>query len=644
MAAPKKYFNLYFETPNKDYSEQEIFNTFGYPVLDENEINQYIDLLKRKSWGEHTIGKYTLQVTPPTKIKIFDLSKVGNKGDVYSRDELLKMVPLNLDDDITLFEQFERYGADVTKEMFEDEIDFLLSQLQIEIQVEQRGINAETGESGSFFTEENIKGQVKSGSSVEGKLEDKASPIFPNPFSNGIIDNSIEPAFKVEKIALVFANHLKNLKHENGQMIGVFGQWGRGKSYFLKNVFDILHSEKRQQFIQVNFQAWRYQNTPSIWAYLYETFIEEYLKVSWYEKLYRVFKLNERRNGKWKSWILPLFTIVFGIIWILVFNINDKLQGLNFLIKWSGGLASFLIIVFKLSYFGYFSKDPAIKIFNTISKVPSFKGILGVQAEIQKELVYLIQAWTEINKDKRILLFFDDLDRCSEHQLMNIIDSLRVMLDDEKINKHLLILVALDELKLTAAINEKYKKLTDEEQKPEFASEYLDKLFISAIKLFPISFDERAEFVKKLAKQINLEVSQEKGGTTVLEPTPTPETDSKAESGKSTDINQGTNPAPTPEPEIQKSSKNLEDVEVTMLQEKIQLANKDLTPRQIRILIYRYLLARNLWLTFYDVIDWKAGDAIDEIMRFSGFSKEDPKADTKVFGGLSKIVRMVVAY
>ena len=112
---PNKYFNLYIETPNKDYSEQEIYNTFGYTVLDKNEINQYFDLVKRKSWGENTIGKYTIQVTPPIAIKIFDLSNVVHKGDHYTREELIKMVPLNPDDKITLFEQFERYGTDVTK-------------------------------------------------------------------------------------------------------------------------------------------------------------------------------------------------------------------------------------------------------------------------------------------------------------------------------------------------------------------------------------------------------------------------------------------------------------------------------------------------------------------------------------------------
>ena len=660
---PNEYFNLYIETPNKAYSEREIYNTFGYPVLNEGEINHYIDLLKRKSWGEHTIGKYKIDVTPPTAINIFDLSNVVQEGDDYTREELLKKVPLNPADEIPLFEQIERYGADVTKDIYGDDIEILLSQLQLDIQLSQRGINADTGEEGTFFTEGEMTGQSKEESSAEGNLGDKVSRFYPKEFQEGILDGSVEPAFNVEKVAAVFANHLKNLKHENGQMVGVFGQWGRGKTYFLKEVFSLLHTDDKKQFIQVDFQAWRYQNTPSIWAYLYQTFIEVYLKVSRCERLFRVFKLNERRTGKWKSWILPLLTILFGIVWILVFNYNDKLQGLNFLIKWSGGLVSFLTIVFKLSYFGYFSKNPAIKILNTISKVPSFQSVLGVQAEIQKELVYLIQTWTGIAQDKRILLFIDDLDRCSEHQLMNIIDSLRVMLDDEKINKLLLVLVALDEVKLIEAINGKYEKLTEEEQIPELANEYLDKLFITAFKLNPISDDERAEFIRMIAKQINQVVIE--GTQTTAdqgdEDTSDEETGVKKEivigkeqSAETVDSDHDEENSDDMEvipvmADFKSESgqyRNLDKKEIAALSEKVKITRNDLelTPRQIRIVVYRYLLARNLWLAFYGNLDWKTDDAITEIMRLSGFSKEKPTDETKVFGGLFKICQMVVAY
>ena len=637
MAATSEYFNLYVEYQSTESKGEDFYNTFAYAVLNENEIKQYIDLVKQKSWGEQAIGNRKLQVVPAHTIKVFDLSKVIQKGDSYNRDELLKMVPLNPDTEVTLLEQLERYGEDVTKEMFGEELQIFLNDLQLEIQIEQRGINAETGELGSFFSEENMKGQVKSGSSVEADLKDKVSPLFPKEFQERIVDNSIPPAFNVEKIASVFASHVKNLRDESGQMVGVFGQWGRGKSFFTKEVFKVLDGEVPTSFHTIKFQAWRYQQTPSIWAYLFETFIEEFLNVVWWKKAYRHFNLTISRQGHWKTWVWPLIGIIVSI---LAFSFTSKLvddSERQIIIKILGAVGTLTISFHQGKAIMEKIKKPATTIFNSFSKAPSFKSVLGVQAEIEKELKHLLNAWSKYLDKKRILLFVDDLDRCNEEQIIDIIDSLRVILDDDEIKTQILILVALDEDKLKRAIIQKYKGLFTETVKlDEIVSEYMDKLFISAIKLFPITLDDRSEFVRKLAKQINSEdiseqdLQSEEEQTPTPRPTPTPTPTST--------------PTSTPTPEVRISSKNLDGIEITMLQEKTKTTNQELTPRQIRILIYRYLLARNLWLVFFNELDWKVGDAIDEIMRFSRFSKESAEAKTKVFAGLSNIARMVVAY
>jgi len=653
MSAQKtEYYNLYVEFQNMESNEDEFYNTFAYTLLDRNVLNQYIDLIKRKSWGEFPVGKQILQVVPAHTIKIFDISNVDFKGDVNNRDELLKLVPLNPDTELTLFEQLERYGKDVTKEIFGEELETFLNHLQFELQIERRGINAQTGELGSLFT----KGNTKGGSSVKADLTGKILPFFPNEFSEGIKDSSIEPAFEVKKVARVFADHIKNLKDESGQMAGVFGQWGRGKSYFINEVIKIYGSGKSSPFMMIKFQAWKYQNTQSIWAYLYETFIEEYLKVNWWNKWTRIFCLSINRNGHWKTWIWPLIGILIGVFAFSFTSTLTEDSERQLIIKIAGFVATLAISIDKGSSIMKKIKNPATSIFNSFSKAPSFKEVLGVQAEIQKELKNLIKAWSKKFNNKRILLFVDDLDRCSENQIIEIIDSLRVILDDELITKHILILVALDEKKLAKAIGKKYENLFSPEELPEIVAEYMDKLFISAVKLFPISFDDRAEFVEKLANQINLEDNKIVGVKTKLKSSPTktptliPQTTSDAEPEGSPDSIQGTttksgtSPESTPALEPQKSSKNIEETEVTILQTKIKLAKNELTPRQIRILIYRYLLARNLWRIFYEGLDFKSENAVDEIMRFSGYSNEDSTAETKVYPGLSNIVRMVVAY
>lgn len=635
---PNEYFNLYIETPNKEYSEQEIFDTFGYAVLDKKEINQYIDLLKHKSWGEHIIGKYTLQVTPPITIKIFDLSNVIHKGDDYTREELLKMVPLNPEDEISLFEQFERYGADVTKKLFGEEIDFLLSQLQLDIQLLQRGINAETGEKGSFFSEGNIKAQVKSGSSVKADLTGKISPFIPKKHVKGISDSDVDPAFKVDKIASVFFDHLNDFRKDvSGQMVGIFGQWGRGKTYFIEKVFEQLQSVPKddQPFELIRFQAWKFQKTPSIWAYLYETFIKQYLDVNGKTRIKRILRLNKTRNGNWYNWWWPLIAFAIGFFWFFVIPFDTKISIGISIVKWLGGLVATVILVYKIVSFLKLFYKPAISLFNSISKIPSFKDVLGVQAEIQKELVFLIETWKQELGNKRFLLFIDDLDRCSENQVIDIVDYLRVMLDDESINEYIIVLVALDEEKLKYAIKEKYKGFKETDKINYIVDEYMDKLFISAIKLFPISPNERQEYVRKLAFKINGEDTPNKQLSPTRAPTPIPEFE---EDDKSERENK---PEPTPTPELKEITKDLEPIEISLLEQKIKSISGDITPRQIRILVYRYLLAKNIWRKLYDRKEINPDDAIYAIMRYSGLIKHEER---NIDPGLIKIARMVVAY
>jgi Cdc6-like AAA superfamily ATPase len=669
MTGPlKEYYNLYVEYDNSSVSFQEEFDTVSYTLLTKNEIYKYIDYIKVGKWGYQPIGTRKLMVVQPHKIQIFDLSIIVKDDKEQDFGKLEQVVQLKSGKNVPILQQLREFGKDVTP-IFNIDLSEILIKEQPPvstketatttttiIEEEKKNANAITFDGEPVtFDEEPIGVDFNS---ENPELIVEVYPIFPNEFSDGIIDNSNNPAFNVEKVAKVFASHIKNLKDESGQMVGVFGKWGRGKSYFIEKVFDQFKSETSEPFIKVKFQAWKYQNTTSVWAYLYETFIEEYLRVEWYNKWFRIFCLSIKRNGHWKAWIRPLILIFAGLLAIKFTPAFKDADVFEITIKLAGIAGTLAVAINKISSIVSKIKKPAISIFDSITKIPSFKSALGIQAEIQKELKSLIEAWSNYLGKKRILLFVDDLDRCSESQIIEIIDSLRVILDDKEITKSMLILVALDEDKLKRAIKTKYKELFkyEEDKLQAIVDEYMDKLFISAIKLYPISFDERAEFVEKLAKQINFEDNVEEVVEKEKEqlPTPTqtsiPETNSDAEPERSPDSIQGTttksaaSPEPTPASEAQKRSKNLEETEVTILQSKIKLANKELTPRQIRILIYRYLLARNLWRIFYEGLDFKSENAVDEIMRFSGYSNEDSTAETKVYPGLSNVVRMVVAY
>lgn len=706
MAAPKKeYFNLYVESIP---SQSGDFKPISLIACEKEDIYKYLLYLKENQLGFRPFGNQQIEIVIPKTLVIYDFSKTKLNPSDENRDNFENEVRINYKRNLDYSKTFSILGKNVTDTLGIKLEDYLpkgnkssTTSTTTATTTQSPPISTTntktTTVDESKQTEEDQK-ELKLDTESDDPKRDRwekvkeVFPIRPKAFSEGIIDNSIEPAFDVKKVAKVFADHIRTLKDENGQMVGVFGQWGRGKTYFIDQVLMRLnlnlkvkkkvkkvpfkenkwnylktHYEHFKQkisnsftkekkikedspFILVKFQAWKYQNAPSVWAYLFETFIEEYLNVKNRQKYSLLIRLSIARNGHFKSWIWPILLIVIGIF---TFSFSSKfikeVEGQNIL-KIVSALGTLGISLGSWSSIQKKIQNPATDIFNSISKAPSFKEVLGVQAEVQKELKSLVKAWSKIIEGKRILLFVDDLDRCSQLQMIDIIDSLRIMLDDELITENVLILVALDEKKLGKAIKNKYEKLFEKEELAGVVDEYMDKLFISAIKLHAISIGERSEFVKKLICGINSEVFQEdiikKNPTST--PTPTPAATPTLETGKETELKSVSTPIPTPSlkstPEDAKSIKNLEAIEVKILEENIRVANQDLTPRQIRILIYRYLLARNLWIEFFGEERFEAEEAISEIMRFSGYRIEDPNAFPEINYELSKIARLVVAY
>jgi hypothetical protein len=231
--------------------------------------------------------------------------------------------------------------------------------------------------------------------------------------------NEMEPALGVEQLAAEVAAVISHLKVEPGNMTGIFGPWGRGKSYLMNFIWKSLQTQtKNIQYLKVNYQAWRYQDTPAAWAYLYETFSRCYLgdpkaglgdffKYNW-----RLWTLNIHREG-YVALVTILLFLLMGSLTYTLATFNRDHVGLEILkilgVPAAGFIIYFVTTNLNLSYFS--------KAFNIIKKYgvrATFKDNLGIQAEIQKEIVHLISVWTEPNAKSKVVLFVDDLDRCRE--------------------------------------------------------------------------------------------------------------------------------------------------------------------------------------------------------------------------------------
>jgi len=451
--------------------------------------------------------------------------------------------------------------------------------------------------------------------SVDNRKEKNANEFSrihyrPKENNNKIIDNSIEPCFGVETLAECFVKLIDRAcdnTYSNVCMLGIFAPWGRGKSYFFNKIDEFIKERNKKRGIHydvVEFNAWKYQETPAIWAYLYETL---------YNSKGGNFKFRYTISRNWISMSRDVLIISIPIIMTWLGNLNKWVNA-------SIGLSVCLFIInLLLKHY-----NSAISFIKKYSKGISFANELGIQAEIEKEITSLLKFWIgkKRTEKKKVILYIDDIDRCSETKMTSIIDSLRTVLENEEIRKRLIIICSIDPDKIIKGIENKYKTIYNEKEIHSIAIEQMDKIFLTGIALPPLNNDQLLEFVSKLTRTENLNtINNDMQPQTSYSPNQTMESVTTSDKTEEETIL-------FDDKEIYKELKHL-----------INENKEQLTPRKIRIIYYRIVLANNI---IYTNKNYKIKETfIKDIFDFSvGIKKGD--IDNKT--ALSDVLNMVVPY
>ncbi|MBE9487864.1 MAG: hypothetical protein IMY73_01655 [Bacteroidetes bacterium] len=516
-------------------------------------------------------------------------------------------------------------GGLINSEMYEysTKLEYDIEQERLK-KIQKRFEKIENLQSGELYDIVRKKEQGKQ------ELENKDSDDYKVRENNQPIkDGGISPCFGVECFAECFIKQLDSIsteQHNNVCMVGIFASWGRGKSYFFNKIKEQLNSRKKRRSISlifnkikknkeekdisinydiVEFNAWKYQQSPAIWAYLFETI---------YNTKSRWFKFGYTFCRNFLS-ILKDFIIIFlPLIFTFIFKREQ-----NYIIGSSVlGVVGFLWFVVKEHY------NSAISLIRKYSKGISFSNEMGIQAEIEKELSKLLEFWIdEKTKNKKIILYVDDIDRCPEDKMISIIDSLRTILENEEIRKRLIVICSIDKEKLISGIKVKYHKNNIGEQKKgekkyykKIARDQMDKLFLIGIALPPINKEQQNEFLFKIMEKENSIYSLKTNG--VLK------------------IDKKTN-----EVFIEKDSyREVRDIQLlyNLIGKFIRESKIDLTPRQIRIIYYRVLFANNIIASQGEMFIKKS------IAKYIFDMSIGVKVEMKDDEAFADIVKMVVPY
>lgn len=428
--------------------------------------------------------------------------------------------------------------------------------------------------------------------------------------TNGLHDSDMKPVIGVNHLAKTLSGIISSLFPSNtAPMIGIFGEWGRGKTFLMNHIKEEINKRNKDNKDEVwrfiKYSAWKYQESSAIGVCLYDLLKKEFKSDQSIKD--RIF-CAIRKERRFIIVSIVLIVVIFCLFAICKLSITPSIIDV-FL---------FVISIFFLKFF--FRGEIISKIVIPNVNITYYRDFLGPNVDIRDSIKNLIIEWKKIHKNKkfRLVIFVDDIDRCDETKLVSTIDSFRTFLDegetvhsDDRINSDdnkrkadidtttgVVVVAALDEKILVQALKNKYDRQKDKDRKNDslLTKEYIDKIFCLSIKLPLLTDVEKEEFTSAF---IDYDYSAHKSQPI-----------QECEIGS---IMSKINPSkPNPSYDINKeniysnkvinsleeskvlNTKRISEFEREKIIEIISKSTFVRTPRQIRIIYYRYKLIKAL--------------------------------------------------
>lgn len=381
-----------------------------------------------------------------------------------------------------------------------------------------------------------------------------------------------EQALGADIYARALARQLDRSEGETS--FAVFGHWGRGKTYLLKRVEEAIADANaiRHRYKVIWFSAWRYPTTPEAWAYLYETVLEAAHGHRLGSALGTTFRTRLARDGAPRAaakLVVLALLLLPATLWITsvrqlagVYGLLGAigLVGLAWRIrKRSRDLLTYFRQVHHTSTLGLQAaigadlrallrgwlapigdeQDTAVS-WRAILVVEL--GVVAIAGSIRASLLsvdaltacvitgvalttgtaLLLVAASVGERPQRVLLVVDDLDRCAPGVAIEILESLKLFVEDSRTGARLQIVALVEEDILAWSILRKYSVLFDshslltgltgQSERTELArrlvAEHMQKLFLAHLRLPRIPVDDLKSALQKIVGKVTSKTTE----------------------------------------------------------------------------------------------------------------------------------------
>lgn len=260
--------------------------------------------------------------------------------------------------------------------------------------------------------------------------------------------------------------------------IGVFGDWGNGKSSLLKMVKVKLDEEK--DTLCLFFNGWLFEDYDDAKAALMGTILDEIGKKPTLGTQAKKTLDSLRKKVNW-----------FGLM-----GVAGK-YGLGLLL---GG---------PVGGIGVVAGDVGKKLLEKAKegKIEEVEKLINTSvpdsAEVRKNVQEFREDFEKLLDEssiKRLIVIIDDLDRCLPDTIINTLEAIKLFLS----SKNTAFLISIDERVMKYAINDRYSKF-DSHQKDDISRDYLEKLIQIPLRVPLMNKSEMKSYINLLfvSKHLN---------------------------------------------------------------------------------------------------------------------------------------------
>lgn len=263
-------------------------------------------------------------------------------------------------------------------------------------------------------------------SSAEYSSESNGKPLAPK--SDHDKWSSDKPATKDELkrdgLAEVIARRIRNFSNDEPDasfLIHIDGPWGTGKS----TILELLKKKIKDDYLVVEFDAWKHASvSPSWWALLAQLRAEiSRDRGRWWSRArFRIAEVTRRAFRGSTPYIATALIVGLALLgvwiaWPYVAPPKPAASLVSSAKLWLGVVGAIAAIALVMSRFVWWESARGAKRLEQVHKNP------------MDEVTWYF-SWLLKSSKKRVVFFLDDLDRCNDRHVVDLLDSVQTLVRD----------------------------------------------------------------------------------------------------------------------------------------------------------------------------------------------------------------------